>query len=124
MQRKKNGRPMKSIHRFATTAYILILGQALIPSSSAQAPSKDAGSDPIVDIGTGQASRPAPHPLMARLSRTSRSHNLLLGDLRWREPPPAKAWSGVRDATTFGPMCHQNDNKQLPHSEDCLQLNV
>ena len=47
-----------------------------------------------------------------------------VGDLRWREPQPAKAWTGVRDATTMGPMCHQNDNPQLPHSEDCLQLNV
>ena len=47
-----------------------------------------------------------------------------VGDLRWREPLPAKAWTGVRDATAFGPMCNQNDNKQLPHSEDCLQLNV
>ena len=47
-----------------------------------------------------------------------------VGELRWREPLPAKAWSGVRDATAFGPMCNQNDNKQLPHSEDCLQLNV
>jgi len=24
----------------------------------------------------------------------------------------------------MGPMCHQNDNPQLPHSEDCLQLNI
>jgi para-nitrobenzyl esterase len=47
-----------------------------------------------------------------------------VGELRWREPLPAKAWTGVRDATAFGPMCNQNDNKQLPHSEDCLQLNV
>src|SRR6185437_4160470 len=37
---------------------------------------------------------------------------------------PAKAWTGVRDATKMGPMCHQNDNPQLPHSEDCLQFNI
>ena len=47
-----------------------------------------------------------------------------VGELRWRAPLPVKAWTGVRDATAFGPMCNQNDNKQLPHSEDCLQLNV
>ena len=25
-----------------------------------------------------------------------------VGDLRWREPLPAKPWTGVREATTFG----------------------
>ena len=29
------------------------------------------------------------------------------GNLRWRPPQPAPAWSGVRDATTFGPSCPQ-----------------
>ena len=47
-----------------------------------------------------------------------------IGDLRWREPLPPKPWTGIRDATTFGPMCHQRDNPNFPHSEDCLQLNV
>jgi para-nitrobenzyl esterase len=47
-----------------------------------------------------------------------------VGALRWKEPQPAKPWTGVRDATTFGPMCNQTGNLQLPHSEDCLQLNV
>jgi para-nitrobenzyl esterase len=91
--------------------------------SSAQAPAKAAGSDPIVSISTGQL----------RGSLTSDGGAVFknipfaqppVGDLRWREPQPAKAWTGVRDATTMGPMCHQNDNLQLPHSEDCLQLNV
>jgi len=49
-----------------------------------------------------------------------------VGDLRWRAPQPAKAWTGVRDATQLGPQCWQmrqvtGDVKQ---SEDCLQLNV
>ena len=26
-----------------------------------------------------------------------------VGKLRWREPQPAQHWSGVRDATKFGP---------------------
>jgi para-nitrobenzyl esterase len=87
------------------------------------APAKAAGSDPIVTITTGQL----------RGSFTSTGGAAFknipfaqppVGNLRWHEPQPAKAWSGVRDATAMGPMCHQNDNKQLPHSEDCLQLNV
>ena len=44
-----------------------------------------------------------------------------VGDLRWREPAPAKAWTGVRDATKFSARCIQNGQDV---SEDCLYLNV
>ena len=44
-----------------------------------------------------------------------------LADLRWREPAPAKAWTGVRDATKFSARCIQNGQDV---SEDCLYLNV
>jgi para-nitrobenzyl esterase len=52
-----------------------------------------------------------------------------VGPLRWREPLPAKPWSGVRDATSFGAVCVQNSSVLLPDagetsSEDCLFLNV
>lgn len=47
-----------------------------------------------------------------------------VGDLRWREPVPAKAWSGVRQATAFGPTCVQGGNLGKESSEDCLYLNV
>jgi para-nitrobenzyl esterase len=51
------------------------------------------------------------------------------GNLRWRPPQPAAAWSGVRDATQFGPSCPQStvNNPYLPPgpiSENCLYLNV
>ena len=51
------------------------------------------------------------------------------GKLRWRPPQPASSWSGVRDATQFGPGCPQalTGNPFLPPgtiSEDCLNLNV
>jgi para-nitrobenzyl esterase len=51
------------------------------------------------------------------------------GKLRWRPPQPASSWSGVRDATQFGPSCPQSTmgNPFLPPgpiSEDCLYLNV
>jgi para-nitrobenzyl esterase len=57
-----------------------------------------------------------------------------VGELRWREPQPAPRWSGVRDATRFGPRCTQvvgnaparqrAEVANLPLSEDCLYLNV
>ena len=53
-----------------------------------------------------------------------------LGDLRWREPAPAKPWTGVRAATQFGAPCPQPDlgdwNRHDAEAgkEDCLFLNV
>ncbi|HEY8003836.1 MAG TPA: carboxylesterase family protein [Phenylobacterium sp.] len=49
-----------------------------------------------------------------------------VGGLRWRPPQPAKAWTGVRDATDFGPMCMQmrKVTPDVKQSEDCLTLNV
>jgi para-nitrobenzyl esterase len=51
------------------------------------------------------------------------------GDFRWREPAPVVAWGGVRDATTFGPICPQQPSTTVPNaldlvSEDCLSVNV
>src|SRR5580704_19658261 len=49
------------------------------------------------------------------------------GNLRWRPPRPAPGWSGVRDATAFGPSCPQAPSPFAPpgpFSEDCLYLNV
>jgi len=52
-----------------------------------------------------------------------------IGDLRWREPIPARAWTGTRDATRFGVICTQNPSINVPNAveiakEDCLFLNV
>jgi para-nitrobenzyl esterase len=50
-----------------------------------------------------------------------------IGDLRWRPPRPAPAWTGTRDATAFGPSCPQQAGLFTPpgaFSEDCLYLNV
>jgi para-nitrobenzyl esterase len=54
-----------------------------------------------------------------------------LGDLRWRAPQPAAAWTGVRDAAKFAPACMQVPivNPALgmdavTTNEDCLYLNV
>uniref|UniRef100_F7CJV8 Carboxylesterase 3 n=1 Tax=Ornithorhynchus anatinus TaxID=9258 RepID=F7CJV8_ORNAN len=60
-----------------------------------------------------------------------------VGPLRFSPPQPAESWDGVRDATTFPPICLQDlemmgrlkelmDIKEylLPTSEDCLFLNV
>jgi para-nitrobenzyl esterase len=53
------------------------------------------------------------------------------GDLRWRAPQPVEPWSGVRDASRFGPSCIQPSFPTSVavldpgvQSEDCLYLNV
>ena len=114
---------MKVTALLSTLACVLCLGQVSVCPSSAQVSASSGQVNPVVSVSTGQLGG----------SRTSDGVAVFknipfaqppVGDLRWREPLPAKAWTGVRDATAFGPMCNQNDNKQLPHSEDCLQLNV
>lgn len=53
-----------------------------------------------------------------------------VGELRWREPRPVPAWSGVRQAKTFGARCMQQPLfsdmmfRSPRMSEDCLFLNV
>jgi para-nitrobenzyl esterase len=50
-----------------------------------------------------------------------------VGARRWARPVPAEAWTGVRDATTWGPACPQlrkDGTGEYLGDEDCLQLNV
>jgi para-nitrobenzyl esterase len=61
-----------------------------------------------------------------------------VGALRWQPPQPVAKWQGVRDASKFGNVCIQPDQRNArqprlnlavmdgspPVSEDCLYLNV
>ena len=50
-----------------------------------------------------------------------------VGDLRWKEPQPAKPWSGVLKAEDFGPWPPQPSRRDGSHpkmSEDCLYLGI
>lgn len=53
-----------------------------------------------------------------------------VGDLRWKEPQPAKNWQGVRKADKFGnkpmqkPVFGDMGFRSADMSEDCLYLNV
>jgi para-nitrobenzyl esterase len=55
-----------------------------------------------------------------------------VGELRYRAPQPVTPWSGVRDATGYGPSAPQRDLPITvfagwevgPQDEDCLYLNV
>lgn len=52
-----------------------------------------------------------------------------VGELRWQAPKPPEAWSGVRLADQFSPICMQmgmypKDSPLEEMSEDCLYLNI
>jgi para-nitrobenzyl esterase len=55
-----------------------------------------------------------------------------IGELRWKAPQPASDWTGVHQATQFGPACLQPRAPRAPESclvdrpmsEDCLTLNI
>ena len=49
------------------------------------------------------------------------------GELRFREPQSPDSWTGVKDATVFGPVAPQMKKILIgnePQGEDCLSLNV
>ena len=47
-----------------------------------------------------------------------------VGPLRFRPPVPVKAWSEPRDASKFPASAMQAGEPGIPHSEDCLYLNI
>src|ERR1700689_1486260 len=53
-----------------------------------------------------------------------------IGPLRWKPPQPAAKWQGVRQASSFGSRCFQQERfddmvfRDPGESEDCLTLNV
>ena len=53
-----------------------------------------------------------------------------VGPNRWRAPQPLAPWTGVRQATAFGPACMQGEQlarqmgSKAPLSEDCLYIDV
>ena len=112
---------------FAVSAVSVAATVLVADASRAVASPASAGANPIVRIdgglirGAGAAGVYSFRGLPYAAPPT--------GNLRWRPPQPASSWSGVRDATQFGPSCPQAQagNPFLPPgtiSEDCLNLNV
>ena len=47
-----------------------------------------------------------------------------VGPLRFRPPVPLKPWTETRDTTNFRASAMQPGEPGIPHSEDCLYLNI
>jgi para-nitrobenzyl esterase len=115
------------VRRAVVFAVSAVSVAATVLGASAGGVAASASANPIVHIDNG----------LARGAGAAGVYSFLglpyavppTGNLRWRAPQPAAAWSGVRDATQFGPSCPQAtvNNPFLPPgpiSEDCLYLNV
>ena len=125
----------------ATLSVLLLLPLFAAPAFAAGAPAQPRATGPVVHIATGQ--------LRGTLQGTTAVFLGIpfaappVGALRWREPQPPIAWTGVRDATKLGSSCVQvpagigefiqplaaaygktYDIVPIAFSEDCLFLNV
>jgi para-nitrobenzyl esterase len=107
------------------TFVVMCVALAAIPTSAAD-------SGPIVKVTGGQV-RGATFDKAGAVFKGIPYAQPPVGALRWRESMPVRPWTGIRDATAFGPLCAQpqsmalnaprNSNPQLS-VEDCLYLNV
>ncbi|MBC9031155.1 carboxylesterase family protein [Sphingomonas sp. JC676] len=107
------------------------LGLALACALTTLAVPAQAGNGPIVATEGGRLEGVVdPGASSIRIFRGIPFAAPPLGDLRWREPQPALPWSGVRQASAFGPRCMQQPLysdmmfRSPGTSEDCLYLNV
>jgi para-nitrobenzyl esterase len=120
--------------RAATAVAALLLSITAPPAASA-----DSGHDPLVVRTTHGTVRGAADPDGGRVFQSIPFAASPTGELRWRPPQPAAAWSGVRDATApaspcpqlpltllpdGGPVLPGDSNRTGSTSEDCLYLNV
>lgn len=101
---------------------ILAMTAPLFASGSVAAPAPS-----IVRIETGQVQGAAADGVVAFKGIPFAEQPV--GDLRWRPPQKAKAWTGVRPALKHGHDCLQAEVKGDPGmgtdlGEDCLYLNV
>ena len=92
--------------------FLLLLGSLIACRSHTQTISTDAGLVSGTTDTTGAI----------RIFRGIPFAAPPVGPLRWKEPQPVKAWTGVRRCVAFGPNPIQENWD--PCSEDCLYLNV
>jgi len=113
---------MRHIRFVSVLACVLCLGQVSMPTGFAQ-PSTDSAPKPIATVNAGQLRGGLTYDGEAVFKGIPFAQPPV-GTLRWREPIPVKAWTGVRDATVFGQACYQSGHLNAVSSEDCLQLNI
>src|ERR1019366_5779192 len=107
---------MNGIKLLSALACVLGIGQAAIQPCFAQ-PSTDSASKPVATVSSGQLRGSLTYDGEAVFKNIPFAAPPV-GNLRWHEPLPAKAWTGVRDASTYGPACYQSGHLNAVSSED------
>jgi para-nitrobenzyl esterase len=104
-------------------AYVIVTLTCVHCGAQSPLPASSAASNPAVSVRTGKL-RGNVTPDGGAAFKGIPFALPPTGKLRWHDPLPAKPWSGVRDATAFGPACVQGGSLGVDSSEDCLYLNV
>jgi para-nitrobenzyl esterase len=119
-----------AITRVRSVSWLAALLSLLLSSTAMSAPHPSASQGSVVKAPDGL--------LEGRLEGTLRSFKGIpyaaapVGSARWRAPTSPSAWSGIKQASQFGPACPQPAagdtsiyaNDLGPTSEDCLTLNI
>lgn len=108
----------------------ILLASGLAAPVSAQVRAGDIETDPLIVTGGQIAGSVSASGIRSYLGIPFAAPPVR--DLRWRPPVSPPAWSGVRQAVTYPPMCPQGmrgpgQNHYFgaePTSEDCLYLNL
>jgi para-nitrobenzyl esterase len=119
------GPKMKLIATGSKITALLFLGAIIVPLRSAV-----AQDDPLVVKVSSGLVRGVPRNWSGAKFLGIPYAQPPVGELRWHEPLPAKPWTGIRDAKSYGAPCAQpdfgwwNHHDALTGQEDCLYLNV
>lgn len=111
-------------HAAAGAALALTLGMGALAAPAAAAHPPRAGAPLVVQTDKGSVRGAATEGVERFLGIPYAAPPT--GDLRWRAPQPAAAWSDTRGATDFGNPCPVLPSTNGPRSEteDCLAVNV
>ncbi len=116
---KKSGRNLRISLLSGCGTVVAGLSLIVAPAARAQAP-----AGPVVTVSGGQVQgRPLPAPGGAVFKGIPYGAPPV-GDLRWRETMPVKAWNNVLQAGDFRPGCGPGPRGTNTAVEDCLYLNV
>ena len=91
-----------------TVGSALLLGAFFVVSGSAR-PTNTADTPDVVTVESGKLQGTANADHSVRMFKGIPFAAPPVGDLRWKAPQPAKAWSGVRQADRFGSACLQTN---------------
>lgn len=102
---------------------LFLASTALLAGLAAGAGTPHAATAPVVSISAGRLQGSA-NGIQRYLGIPYAASPV--GSLRWRPPQAAASWSGIRQATQYGPHCAQAASAfgKPSGSEDCLYLNV